>query len=298
MAFRLKDRTAIADGLQRVVRKEYRAALEELSGRSSGPETVHEARKSVKKIRAVLRLLEHDLGSDFRAEDERLRAAAHHLASLRDADATAETLRMLRGRYPTVVTPKVTQSVLRGVRGARRQARRAAGGLIGRAATALRRSHHTTPERIRRVGRPAAVEAGLTRGYRRARKTMKRLGVDSDATQFHAWRRRVKSHTYQVRLFEGLHGTPRGRVRSLRRLEGWLGEDHNQALLRAAILASPDRFGDARTTAIVLGCIIKHQAWLRARALKLGHRVFTAKPERFRRSARAWWRPRPRGPRR
>ncbi|HEX6738120.1 MAG TPA: CHAD domain-containing protein [Vicinamibacteria bacterium] len=292
MAFRLKDRTRIAAGLQRLVRKEYGAALDELSGADSKPDTVHEARKSLKKIRAVLRLLEPDLGSDFRAEDDRLRDASHHLASLRDADATAETLGTLHSRYPTVVTPQVTRSVLRGVRGAKRQARRGANGLIGRAATAVRRSQRTTPGRIRRAGRLAAVEAGLTRGYRRARKTMKRLGVDSDATQFHAWRRRVKSHTYHVRLFEGLHGTPRGRVRSLRRLETWLGEDHNQAILRAAILASPDRFGDARTTAVVLGCIIKRQAWLRERALKLGHRVFTAKPERFRQSARAWWRPR------
>jgi CHAD domain-containing protein len=294
MSFRLKDPTSVGDELHRLVRKEHRAALARLSDQGSDEEAVHEARKSVKKIRAVLRLLRDDLGADFQAEDDRLRDAAHRLSTLRDADATAETLEALHRRYPAVVTRRVTGTVLRGARSRKRQARRRADGVIGQAASALRRSHQA-PERVRQVGGRGAVEAGLTRGYRRARKALRELRLDSDATQFHAWRRRVKHHTYQVRLFEGLHGTPRARARSLRRLETWLGEDHNHAILRANILASPDRFGDARTTAIVLGCIVKHQAWLRAHALALGRRVFTAKPERFRRSASAWWRRRPRG---
>ena len=113
--------------------------------------------------------------------------------------------------------------------------------------------------------------------------------MDSDATQFHAWRRRVKDHAYHVRLFESLHPTPRARARNLKRLETWLGDDHNLALLRAAILGVPDTFGEARTTALVLGCIVKAQASLRQKALTLGRRLFGRKPAQFRRAVAEWW---------
>jgi hypothetical protein len=60
-------------------------------------------------------------------------------------------------------------------------------------------------------------------------------------------------------------------------------------MLRADILSAPDRFGGARTTALVLGCIIKYQAWLRGRSLRLGRRLFALAPREFGRSVLAWW---------
>jgi CHAD domain-containing protein len=265
------------------------AALAELAGTRRDEEAIHEARKSLKKIRAVLSLVHDDLGSDYRAENHRLRSAAHRLAPLRDADATADSLQALHARYPTVVTLPVARVAGRGLRSRKRLARRHADTGINRAKNALRHCRRSTPRCLRQVGDLAAVQAGLTRGYRRARKVLSPLSIHSDASQFHAWRRRVKDHSYHVRLFAGLHASARARARTLERLETWLGEDHNQAILRATILAAPDRFGDARTTAVVLGCIVKHQAWLRARALKLGQRMFSARPREFRDRLTAWW---------
>jgi hypothetical protein len=114
------------------------------------------------------------------------------------------------------------------------------------------------------------------------------LSLDSDATRFHDWRRRVKDHSYQVRLFESLHAKARTRAGSLNRLDDWLGEDHNQALLRATILASPGSFGSASVTAAVLGSITKRQARLRSDALRLGRRLFSAKPRSFRKTVADW----------
>jgi CHAD domain-containing protein len=294
MAFRLEHRGSIADELHRIVRSELRNALDALSVRDPDEEAVHEARKGVKKVRAVVRLLRDALGSDYGAQNGRLRRVAHSLSSLRDADATTETIRALHARYPTVVKRSIVQGVLRGLRTRKRLVHRRAGGRVRQAAAGLRRSMKSIPDRVQSAARRRVVEAGFTRGYRRAAKALKPLGVASDATQFHAWRRRVKDHAYHVRLFEGLHPVPRARAKRLRRLEDWLGDDHNQALLRGILLASPDHFGDARSIAIVLGCITKHQAWLRGRALRAGRRLFTAKPAEFGRSVRAWWHAGPR----
>jgi hypothetical protein len=84
-----------------------------------------------------------------------------------------------------------------------------------------------------------------------------------------------------MRLLAARHPVARSRAGTLKKLERWLGYDHNLAMLRTAILAAPDRFGDARATDIVLGCIVKYQGWLRERCLKLGHRVFARKAATF-----------------
>lgn len=104
----------------------------------------------------------------------------------------------------------------------------------------------------------------------------------ADTTEFHSWRRRVKDHWYQVRLFAPHHRTLAARARSLRRLETDLGDDHDLAVLRDILLGEPEKFGRARTTAIVLGCIEKRQHTLRRLALRRSRRLFAARPRRFR----------------
>jgi hypothetical protein len=123
----------------------------------------------------------------------------------------------------------------------------------------------------------ASREGTAARGepWARSRKTRRPAGSTSGAGA---------SRTTRTRCGCSRASTPR-----LRDLQTWLGEDHNHALLRAAILAAPDRFGDASTTAVVLGCIAKHQSWLRGHALRLGHRLFSAKPADFRKSVGSWW---------
>jgi hypothetical protein len=149
------------------------------------------------------------------------------------------------------------------------------------ATSELGRLSNSLPDRVQEAGRFKAVRRGVARGWRRANRAMTGLDVSSDAAQFHLWRRRVKDHWYQLRLLGARHPPARSRAATLKKLERWLGDDHNLSMLRAAILAAPDRFGDARTTDIVLGCIVKYQAWLRERSLTLGHRVFARKAARF-----------------
>jgi hypothetical protein len=109
-----------------------------------------------------------------------------------------------------------------------------------------------------------------------------------DDAVFHAWRRRLKDHWYQVRLLEGLSQAARRRAQALKRLETWLGDDHNLVLLRGTILDRPESFGDEKTTAVVLGCAAKYQASLRRRAVKAGERAFARKPRAFRKTVDRW----------
>ena len=187
-----------------------------------------------------------------------------------------------------MVDRRVTRAVARGLEARKLRKRRTADVVARRAQAELRRSRRSVPRRVRRAAEPDAICRGLAETYRRARKELRDLSLASDATRFHDWRRRVKDHSYQVGLFASLHEGPRARLRSLRRLGDWLGEDHNHAILRATILSSPESFGSAAVTAAVLGSITKRQARLRRDALRLGRRLFSSRPRSFRKTVVDW----------
>ncbi len=64
---------------------------EELSGQGSKRETaIHEARKSVKKIRGALRLMRPGLGNVYRDENDAFRDIGRRLSEVRDAVAMIE----------------------------------------------------------------------------------------------------------------------------------------------------------------------------------------------------------------
>jgi CHAD domain-containing protein len=292
VAYRLKKGKSASQEVSRVVDQEFERALSEMDGNAEAneAEVVHEARKHIKKIRAVLRMFQKDLGKDYGRQNGRLRTVAHQLSSLRDADATVETMSSIRDRYPRLVSTSTFAGVQRGLRSRKRAtaARLDPKRLLPRVERTLKQSAKETPGRIQQVGGRAAMGAGIVRGYRRARKALARVHTTPDDRLFHEWRRRLKDHWYHVRLLEGLNGRAAIRVRNLKRLETWLGDDHNLVLLRRTILKDPARFGDERATALVLGCVAKYQASLRRRALRLGDRVFAEKPRLFRKSVKRW----------
>ena len=83
----------LADELQ-----DARRALEGGSGRVSG-EAVHEARKSIKKLRAVLRLVQKMADpKKVHSVATHLREAAHRLGPMRDAEVLRATVQSLRKR--------------------------------------------------------------------------------------------------------------------------------------------------------------------------------------------------------
>lgn len=291
MTYRLTRRTRVSRQLRHNLREQVTEALDHLASPTPSEDAIHQARKCVKRARAILHLLKEDLGSSFRRENDRLRAAAHSLSALRDADVNGETLHQLQRRHPSVLTAATVRAFARGLQARKRRTRAGAGALLGSARKALEQSRESAPGRVARAANRGAVRRGMMRGYRQARRAFEQIVPDSGASSFHLWRRRVKDHGYHVQLCEGLSSGARVRARLLKQLETLLGDEHNLTLLRNTILAPADSYGDARATALVLGCITRNQASLRSRALELGARLFSEAPAHFDRVVRGWWRP-------
>jgi len=294
MSFQLKRGKPVARELSRIVAKELETAIDQLGRRQSvdRAEAVHEARKSVKKTRAILRLLKQNPGDDYGVLGGRLRSMAHQLSSLRDLDASAEMMNALRDHYPRIVTRSMSRAVQRGLltRTRATMARVDPDRLLPRVAREIKRSRTRVERQVRRGTQASAIRTGVRRGYRRARKAMACVRTHPENPPFHTWRRRVKDHWYHMRLLEGRTGRAQVRIRRLKQLETWLGDDHNLVMLRATILEAPTRFGDERMTAVVLGCVAKYQTMLRRRALKSGRQLFASAPSAFGTQVDRWWR--------
>ena len=65
MAYQLRSDESVPEGMGRIVREEFKSAAGQLKSRNGAKrdEAIHQARKSIKKIRGVLRLVQPELGT-------------------------------------------------------------------------------------------------------------------------------------------------------------------------------------------------------------------------------------------
>ena len=293
MAFRLKQGGSISSDIRRIVLRQLELAISELHavGDPQSDEAVHDARRRVKKIRAIIRLVRPSLDKEAQEVDRDLSTVSRLLAPVADGQGVIETLDELARRYGDAIPKSTLQAARDGVlRNSQRADHDAEShGVIKLAASTLRGER----KRIKhwRVDADGfrAVARGLEDSYRRARHMMIMAWSRPKPSHFHSWRRHVKDHWFHIRLLEGRCGYHLvSYERRVEALDGVLGEYHNTILLRDLLLTqgSLSRPEAARCLRIVA----RYQRLLRRHAEILGVRLFTERPRRFVRRVRRLWR--------
>lgn len=279
MAYRLKSERPAAAELTRIARKQLERASADLTaaGARLRREKVHAARKHVKKVRALLRLVAFHLPKrTLRETNARLQTVSHRLGRISDAGAAAAALNGLARRHPRTI-PKQAKTLLQEVLHRREIAMRRA----ARKKHVSAKCDHVLLSEARQTKRwtiaaPTVAEfaPAIERSARRARKAMATAWRHPDANRLHAWRRRVKDEWLQLRLLESNgDGRLAKRRRLLEELDGVLGEYHDLALLRRA-LEKEDPLTTREQTAAVLRLIASERRTLRRRAQVIGQRVY------------------------
>jgi CHAD domain-containing protein len=288
-------------GLQRMALGQIDIAIEQLEGTSTaGPtaaaKSVHETRKALKRLRALLRLLRHELGDDaFAREDAAVRDIARSLSGARDAEVMLATLDALIRRHPRKLARH------KGVRKLRRELadeqRRMTARTLGDSATRARviADLGALRSRVSRWSLPGGagtklVQLGLrglyAQGRRRFRDAKRRKGRDIQS--MHRWRKRVKDLRYVAEML-ARDSRPKGKRRAtdarLRRLAKradslgeTLGEDHDLAVLAERVRKGPKRRGARKT---LLKLIARRRRELRKAALRDGKRLYRRSPVEF-----------------
>ncbi len=271
MAYALAPDEPLPEGIRRVMREQLDRIETHLQ---SGQ--VHDARKRLKEIRALLRLIHAPLGVAFRTENAWYRDIAQELSAARDAEAILEAIK----RLISATDDPVLRDALK--RAKRRLARR-------------RKASVSTEALLSRLGYARArladwpvleddFDATLSDGLRRTlsagRKALARALENRAPEDFHELRKRVKDHWYHTQLL-----TPawplvlKGHGRGVERLSDLLGEQHDLVLAAAAI-------GDE-----LLQPFIDHERRrLEEDALRVGGLLFSESPRSWCKRVRGYWR--------
>lgn len=228
VTFRLEAGAPLDSELRRVAGAELDAALADLENDElSCDERVHETRKHIKKLRALLALVRARIGQPtFRRLDDALRNVAHGLGGLRERAALRESLDALleRGGHPGLADLRAhiagdPQPVL------------GTEALLD-AAEGLRRIRAMLDDVALDVRGWDDLAEDFRRTYKAGRKALARALEQPDAERLHALRRHAKRHQHQLTLLEAIWPGPLGALRKeLSTLGDELGDHHDLALL-------------------------------------------------------------------
>lgn len=296
MAYSFKPDETIHNGVKRIVTEELDSAAGQLEGhgQSDRDEAIHEARKSVKKIRGVLRLVRPELGSVYTLENQRFRELGHRLSEFRDAGAMLETFDQLDQLYRETWGRQHNMASIRGRLLEAKAGHESEAG-IAAVLSAVSGELNAASSKVKEWPLDAdgfeAIAPGLELTYRGGRRAMTRAVRDPSPENYHDWRKRVKDHWYHVRLIGNVCGGALSFYqRSLKDLETCLGDDHNLTVLRERISVEPTAYGSPSDTSFFLDTVANHRSTLRAAAVSQGQDVYDDQPKVFVRQLRSLWR--------
>lgn len=294
MSYRLKADETLDDGIRRIVRDEVDHA-EKMLGKRGGAreEGVHEARKSFKKIRAVLRLVRPSLGATYKDENAWFRDAARELSELRDAQALLESFDQLQAAFARQMKADAFARIRDNLEEHRDTVGEADGDL-GRRVKSVRADLKKARARMESWPKMGdgfdVVGPGLIKTFRRGRIAQAQAYKAATDEHFHEWRKRVKYHWYHVRLLQDMWPeVMKGCRASLNELSILLGDDHDLAVMRSKLASFPDDLRASKDYLAFLALIDQRQTDLRARAKLVGARIYSEKPGRLEDRMRNIW---------
>jgi CHAD domain-containing protein len=293
-AYRLKKGETLGDGLRRIALGRMDHALEALRDPGANrAEAVHEARKDLKKVRAVLRLVRDRIGDDlYRAENAHYRDAGRSLSGARDAQVKLETLDELGERFADELAYQRVAGFRERLEAERRHEAEGQGEEIGTAAAdEIESGRKRIPQWPIEGDEWGIVEGGLKRAYRRGRNRFGEVLDEPSVENLHEWRKRVKDLWYALRI---LSPAWKEAVKPLadhaHALSDLLGDDHDLAVLAAAARQHSAAFEEPENLHRVLETIGRRRAELQGDAVSLGRRLYADKPGAFVGRIEAWWR--------
>jgi len=291
-AYRLKTKETPTQGIQRIALGRTGKALERLESADGGElaPAIHGARKDLKKLRGLLRLIRDELGEKtFKAENRRYRDAGRLLAATRDAEVKLETLLALQHEFGDLPGAALEQweGRLETERDELAAAlRKGIDGRIERATETIESGHDEIRRWSLETDSWALVKPGLTRTYREGRRALGQALTDPSVENVHAWRKRAKDLWYQLRIVHDAWPELLGpTVDQTHRLADLLGDHHDLALLAADLRSRPD-LGERDAFERAIG---QRQDELLKAAFDVGRRLYAEKPKAFRRRIGAYW---------
>ena len=292
MAFRLTPGADITQNVREIGREQLDRSLSRFSAKDRKGNPVHETRKAMKRLRALLHLVKPAMRkSDFRRDEARIKLIARSLSGVRDIQAMEETLAKLEDSEPSSVRSPVLE-VLRAHLAEKRAAaeKDLSSASLTKTRKLLREARKSFDELTLQENDFHALARTIKADYAKARRSFQRAYELREDEAFHDWRKYVQRHWRQLLLIAPCW--PRAikpHIALARDLSEVLGDDHDLFVLMGYVNADRVTFGGDEDVGRFLDLCRKRQADLRAAAEPMGKRLLAEKPSSLAARLCAYW---------
>ena len=294
MPFEFEPSESIKFGLRRMATEVLNEAIAQLRDDSlKRDEKIHRTRRHGKQLRSLLRLAGAGLESKFKPQDQWLRDTSRLISHLRDSKVIYETYRELIGADNSTIEKLPDDDLLRQLNH-HRKGNRSSKKTIDQTLDAVReRLEHqqTLVKRWCLQGKGLRIlDIGLRTTYQEARDAMKRVTKTREPTAFHEWRKHVKYHFHHCRMMTPIWPAPLAlRANELDDLGGWLGKEHDLAVLIEHVQPFKAKFSQAKISEVIELAFSKRTR-LQVAALAAGQRLFAEDAPSFTGRHLRYWR--------
>jgi len=303
MAFRLKAKESVSDGIRRNVRRQIERALKHLGAQrepdqdsaSANEPDPRKVRTSFKRVRAALRLVREELGDDvYRDENLCFRDAGRLLREVRDAQVLVDAVDKLDSQSSADAIESGALATIREALHANQQdvTRHTLdedGALAAVEDIATHALARLAEWRIERDGW-AAVEPGLRRTYRAGQRALALAAEDASVSNLHEWRKQARHLRGQLQLLEAAWtGSEKELGDQAQTLSQLLGDDHDLAILRDTLATDPLAYGGHRILKRLFAVIARRRQELERQAFAVGRTLYKDPPRVFTSRIEAYW---------
>lgn len=298
MALRLKPNKRPGKRTGQIVRHEIDTSLRELSPRPVDveqlDEVVHDVRKRLKKVRAVLALIRAELGEKiYKREIACFRESAQPLRDIRDAQALIETLDKLTRSSSNHLSARAVAD-FREFLEARKQNvcdqfedNSPGYNQVLRKLSEARR--HPRKWELEGVNW-SILRQGLKHVYVAGSRAFVVASANQTAEHLHEWRKKVKCFWYQLQVLRPVWQHTRDELgRELDALAETLGEDHDLATLHQVVKTEAIAAGHDTELVDLTIVIDDRRHELERAAFELGRQVYGRRPKVLMDQIERWW---------
>jgi CHAD domain-containing protein len=304
--FRLLPGETLGVGLKRLGLDEIDAAVSMFyDGEGAFREAVHEARKSIKRIRAMLRLIRFEVGEKvYHFENAWMRDTARLISGVRDAAVSVnaiEDVMDLYGSFLAEGTFEETRHKLVLRRDHVEQRAMEDPNLVSRVVADLERARSryeswpSDPESRSIYGMGirdefVAIGPGLRAVHARGRREMVVAYKAPLPEHFHLWRKRVKYLKHQMEILTPMWPEVMiGMAITLDRISDLLGQDHDLAELLRLVADRPDLCPNPLERSLMSALAQQRRYDLQTASRILGRRIYAERPDALESRFAAYW---------
>lgn len=285
MPFCFKRKESVEKAVRRICCERIDAAQKCLQ-RENHLEGVHDVRREIKKLRAVLRLVRGEIGKKvYGKQTELLRDAANCLTAMRDAHVKLNALKELVKRRKRSHFQQIQNALRQNCRDEEQKFLKS--NSVAKVKDILQKLKRQAKDLEIPSDDWPAICSGMKKSYRRGRETFERVRSELLPENFHEWRKRVKDLWLQIRLL--CPASPKklnAMADESESLGNLLGDDHDLFLLLESVIEK--NLNRVETTALEK-LICHRQKELHAAALKTGTRFYSETPKHFCNRIRNYW---------